>query len=102
MAPSLQAPFPIPPDPIITNFISMDIVANTLFSAGACPTMLHAIEELPDFTPCIAALVLNVGTLSPSWLPAMKPLHAYARRSTYRGVYFVLGRSIVIGPSDFE
>ncbi|KAG4909723.1 hypothetical protein JHK87_055839 [Glycine soja] len=59
MAPSLQAPFPIPPDPIITNFISMDIVANTLFSAGACPTMLYAIEELPDFTPCIAALVLN-------------------------------------------
>ncbi|KAG4983125.1 hypothetical protein AAZX31_10G121400 [Glycine max] len=56
----------------ITNFVSMDIVANTLLSAGASPAMLHAAEELPDFTPRAAALVVNVGTLSPSWLPAMK------------------------------
>ncbi|KAK7393224.1 hypothetical protein VNO78_21766 [Psophocarpus tetragonolobus] len=56
----------------ITNFVSMDIVANTLLSAGASPAMLHAAEELPDFTPRAAALCVNVGTLSPSWLPAMK------------------------------
>ncbi|XP_014512749.1 hydroxyethylthiazole kinase [Vigna radiata var. radiata] len=55
----------------ITNFVSMDIVANTLLSAGASPAMLHAVEELPDFTPRAAALYVNVGTLSPSWLPAM-------------------------------
>jgi len=56
----------------ITNFVSMDIVANTLLSAGASPAMLHAVQELPDFTPRAAALCVNVGTLSPSWLPAMK------------------------------
>ncbi|QCE05574.1 hydroxyethylthiazole kinase [Vigna unguiculata] len=55
----------------ITNFVSMDIVANTLLSAGASPAMLHAVEELRDFTPGVHALYVNVGTLSPSWLPAM-------------------------------
>ncbi|KAG2384452.1 hypothetical protein LR48_Vigan10g189800 [Vigna angularis] len=33
--------------------------------------MLHVVEELPDFTPHAVALYVNVGTLSPSWLPAM-------------------------------
>ncbi|KAL9319053.1 hypothetical protein ACSQ67_015570 [Phaseolus vulgaris] len=56
----------------ITNFVSMDIVANTLLSAGASPAMIHAVQELPDFTPRAAALCVNVGTLTPSWLPAMK------------------------------
>ncbi|RDX82987.1 Hydroxyethylthiazole kinase, partial [Mucuna pruriens] len=56
----------------ITNLVSMDIMANTLLAAGASPAMLHAAEELPDFTPRAAALCVNVGTLSPAWLPAMK------------------------------
>ncbi|XP_027366848.1 hydroxyethylthiazole kinase isoform X2 [Abrus precatorius] len=56
----------------ITNFVSMDLMANTLLSAGASPAMLHSLEELPDFTPRASALCINVGTLSPSWFPAMK------------------------------
>ncbi|KAK7344540.1 hypothetical protein VNO77_14266 [Canavalia gladiata] len=56
----------------ITNFVSMDLMANTLLSAGASPAMLHSVEELPDFTPRASALCVNIGTLSPSWLPAMK------------------------------
>ncbi|KGN56779.1 hydroxyethylthiazole kinase [Cucumis sativus] len=56
----------------ITNFVSMDLMANTLLSAGASPAMLHSVEELPDFTPNADALCINVGTLSPAWLPAMK------------------------------
>lgn len=56
----------------ITNFVSMDLMANTLLSAGASPAMLHSVEELPDFTPNIDALCINVGTLSAAWLPAMK------------------------------
>ncbi|CAN1278816.1 Hydroxyethylthiazole kinase [Linum perenne] len=50
----------------------MDMVANTLLSAGASPAMIHSLEEIPDFTPHANALCINVGTLSPSWLPAMK------------------------------
>jgi hydroxyethylthiazole kinase len=55
----------------ITNFVSMDLMANTLLSAGASPAMVHSIEEIPDFTPRVSALCVNVGTLSPSSLPAM-------------------------------
>jgi len=55
----------------ITNFVSMDLMANTLLSAGASPAMVHSLEEIPDFTPRVSALCLNVGTLSPSSLPGM-------------------------------
>lgn len=56
----------------ITNFVSMDFVANVMLAAGASPAMIHSIEEIPDFTPKAHALYINVGTLTPDWLPAMK------------------------------
>ncbi|MBA0749483.1 hypothetical protein Gogos_003403 [Gossypium gossypioides] len=56
----------------ITNFVSMDLTANTLLSAGASPAMLHSPNESPDFTPQVNALYINVGTLSDNWLPAME------------------------------
>ncbi|KAK7279137.1 hypothetical protein RJT34_24182 [Clitoria ternatea] len=55
----------------ITNFVSMDLMANTLLSAGASPAMLYSAEELHHFTPRVSALTVNIGTLTPSWLPAM-------------------------------
>ncbi|GMH08260.1 hypothetical protein Nepgr_010100 [Nepenthes gracilis] len=62
----------------ITNFVSMDIVANTLLSAGASPAMIHAVDEICEFTPVVHALCINVGTLTPEWLPAMKSAAALA------------------------
>ncbi|KAL3507428.1 hypothetical protein ACH5RR_032810 [Cinchona calisaya] len=56
----------------ITNFVSMDIMANVLLSAGASPAMIHSIDEIPEFTPKAHALCINVGTLTTDWLPAMK------------------------------
>ncbi|KAL2923105.1 Hydroxyethylthiazole kinase [Bienertia sinuspersici] len=56
----------------ITNYVSMDLAANTLLAVGASPAMLHALEEIPDFTPQIDALYINVGTLSSTVLQAMK------------------------------
>ncbi|KAI3956853.1 hypothetical protein MKX01_000887 [Papaver californicum] len=56
----------------ITNYVSMDLMANTLLASGASPAMLHCLQEIPDFTPHADALCLNVGTLSPDWLPSMK------------------------------
>ncbi|KAB1218216.1 Hydroxyethylthiazole kinase [Morella rubra] len=56
----------------ITNFVSMDLMANTLLSAGASPAMLHSVEEIPEFTPHVHALCINIGTLSSDWVPAMK------------------------------
>ncbi|XP_021807018.1 hydroxyethylthiazole kinase [Prunus avium] len=65
----------------ITNFVSMDLMANTLLSAGASPAMLHTLEELTDFTPQVHALCVNVGTLSAGWLPAMKLAAELAHKS---------------------
>ena len=65
----------------ITNFVSMDLMANTLLSAGASPAMLHTAEEIPEFTPRVAALCLNLGTLSATWLPAMRLAASIAVRS---------------------
>ncbi|KNA15271.1 hypothetical protein SOVF_099450 [Spinacia oleracea] len=56
----------------ITNYVSMDLAANTLLAAGASPAMLHSFDEIPDFTPQVDALYINVGTLTAAVLPAMK------------------------------
>lgn len=65
----------------ITNLVSMDLVANVVLSAGASPAMIHSVEEIPDFTPKVHALYINVGTLTPAWLPAMKMAAAVANES---------------------
>lgn len=65
----------------ITNFVSMDLMANTLLSAGASPAMIHSADEIPDFTPHARALCINVGTLSADWLPAMKLAAQFASQS---------------------
>ena len=65
----------------ITNFVSMDLMANTLLAAGASPAMLHSLQEIPDFTPQAHALLINVGTLSDAWLPAMKSAAEFATQS---------------------
>ncbi|CAM6104233.1 unnamed protein product [Calypogeia fissa] len=56
----------------ITNFVSMDIMANSLLAVGASPAMVHAIEEISEFTSLSAALCINIGTLSPDWIFSMK------------------------------
>lgn len=82
----------------ITNFVSMDLMANTLLSAGASPAMLHTLEELPEFTPQVHALCVNVGTLSAGWLPAMKLAAELAHKS---GKPWVLD-PVAAGASSFR
>ncbi|KAI8004537.1 Hydroxyethylthiazole kinase [Camellia lanceoleosa] len=65
----------------ITNFVSMDLMANTLLSAGASPAMIHSLQEIPEFTPRADALCVNVGTLTADWLPAMKSAAQVAAQS---------------------
>ena len=71
----------------ITNFVSMDIVANALLAAGASPAMVHAREELDEFGQLIGALVVNIGTLSPDWIDSME---AAAKGAHERGKPWVL------------
>ncbi len=63
----------------ITNFVSMDIVANALLAVGASPAMVHAPEETAEFTPRVDALVVNVGTLSKDSAHSMEQAVTTAR-----------------------
>ncbi|OWM73979.1 hydroxyethylthiazole kinase [Punica granatum] len=82
----------------ITNFVSMDLMANVLLSAGASPAMIHSLEELPEFTPNAHALCINVGTLTSHWLPAMK---AAASLAVQHGKPWVLD-PVAAGASSFR
>ena len=55
----------------ITNYVAMEMTANTLLAAGASPAMVHAREEISEFVENASALAINIGTLSPDWALAM-------------------------------
>lgn len=56
----------------ITNYVVMNNTANALLSIGASPVMAHAPEEVADMVSIASSLVVNIGTLSPHWVEAMK------------------------------
>ena len=56
----------------ITNYVAMNIAANVVLAAGASPAMVHAEEEVAEFTPLAGGLTINIGTVSAPWLVAMK------------------------------
>ena len=55
----------------ITNYVVMNYTANALLACGASPVMAHAAEEVEEMVSLAGALVLNIGTLSPSWIEVM-------------------------------
>lgn len=55
----------------ITNYVVMNFTANALLSMGASPVMSHAEEEVEEMVALAGALVLNIGTLSESWIKSM-------------------------------
>lgn len=55
----------------ITNYVVMEFTANALLSVGASPVMAHSAEEVREMVALAAALVLNIGTLSPPWVESM-------------------------------
>jgi hydroxyethylthiazole kinase len=71
----------------ITNYVAMNIAANSLLAAGASPAMVHAVEEAGEFAGIAAALTINIGTLSPDWVAGMT---AAARGTRAAGVPWVL------------
>jgi hydroxyethylthiazole kinase len=71
----------------ITNFVAMDVTANALLAIGCSPAMVHAREEVADFTAISDALSINIGTLSPDWVGSM---HAAAERASELGKPWVL------------
>jgi hydroxyethylthiazole kinase len=73
----------------ITNFVVMNSTANVLLAAGASPVMAHAENEVEEMVGLAGALVLNIGTLTDTWIESM--LKA-GRKATE------LGRPIVLDP----
>lgn len=55
----------------ITNYVVMNSTANVLLAMGASPIMAHAPEEVEQVLKLADALVINIGTLSRSWIDSM-------------------------------
>jgi len=55
----------------ITNYVVMNSTANVLLAMGASPIMAHAPEEIEDIVAIANAMVINIGTLSRSWIQSM-------------------------------
>jgi hydroxyethylthiazole kinase len=55
----------------ITNWVTIYDCANVTRCIGALPVMAHAKEEAQDMTGIAQALVLNIGTLTPSLVSSM-------------------------------
>ena len=73
----------------ITNFVVMNFTANVLLASGASPVMAHAENEVEEMVAFAGALVLNIGTLTDTWVATM--IKAGKKAS-------VLGKPIILDP----
>ncbi len=64
----------------ITNYVVMNFTANVLLALGASPVMAHAAEEVEEMVGLANALVINIGTLSRSWIDSMGIAATAARK----------------------
>ncbi len=71
----------------LTNYVTVNLVANTTLSVGALPVMAHAHEEVVEMVGLASALVVNIGTLGPSFVEAVL---LAGRRANERGIPVVL------------
>ena len=55
----------------LTNYVTVNLVANVTLSTGALPVMAHAAEEVEEMSGIASALVLNIGTLDPGQIESM-------------------------------
>lgn len=52
----------------LTNFVTMDFIANGLLSLGASPIMSLAKEEMEDLIKLASCVVINIGTLTSDFM----------------------------------
>jgi hypothetical protein len=82
----------------ITNYVVMNNTANALLAVGASPAMVHAADEVEEFVAISRALVVNIGTLSPPWVGAMR---IAAERARARRVPWALD-PVGVGATTFR
>lgn len=75
----------------ITNLVVTNIAANALLSIGASPVMAYAHEEVADMAKIAHALSLNMGTLTPEIVVAMKLAGTTANQSQVPIVFDPVG-----------
>jgi hydroxyethylthiazole kinase len=71
----------------LTNWVTIYDCANIVKVFGASPVMAHAAEEVADMAQIASALVLNIGTLTPEFVAAMK---AAAQSANKKGIPVIL------------
>lgn len=71
----------------ITNLVVMNPSANILLAVGASPVMAHSRKEVGDMAAMAGALVLNIGTLTETWIEAMV---LAAKAANERGIPVIL------------
>jgi hydroxyethylthiazole kinase len=71
----------------LTNYVTVNLVANATLCAGALPVMAHAVEEVEEMAATASALVINIGTLDARWVEAALLAGKEANR---RGIPVVL------------
>ncbi len=71
----------------LTNYVSVNLVANTTLLTGALPVMAHAHEEVEEMVDLASALAINIGTLDP---PFVEAVLLAGRRANERGIPVVL------------
>lgn len=73
----------------ITNYVTVNDVANVLLAIGARPIMADDPEEVEEITALCAGLCLNIGTLNARTIPSMLTAGKRAR---------ALGQPVVLDP----
>ena len=73
----------------ITNYVTVNDVANALLAIGGSPIMADDIRETSDITSICSALVINIGTLNERTIPAMFNAGQTAKK---------LGHTVVLDP----
>ncbi|MCX5779004.1 MAG: hydroxyethylthiazole kinase [Elusimicrobia bacterium] len=71
----------------LTNGVTIYDCANVVKVFGASPVMAHAPEEVADMAQIASALVLNIGTLTVSFVEAMK---IAAKSANKKGIPVIL------------
>ncbi|HEX2728153.1 MAG TPA: hydroxyethylthiazole kinase [Rubrobacteraceae bacterium] len=71
----------------ITNYVTVNLVANVTLCTGALPVMAHSADEVEEMEGLASALVLNIGTLDSRQIEAML---LAGKRANERGIPVIL------------
>lgn len=64
----------------ITNFVTMDFIANGLLALGASPIMAHGRQEIKEMVGLCSAVVVNIGTLDEYLVSSLSDVFEEASR----------------------